>query len=374
MGILPIKLENGIASINLVKSRRLTPRQVATIKQIEAFDGKFNAERYLYNLLGLEKTKLCLPRIKVRDQYDVLADKKPGTVMDKFKSLLNCKHYKNHIPMPTNAGQWVGVEIECFIPIQYDSDDNSWSPKDTRQWLRDKIMCAKIPRVSVKDDASLHDDDGISCEITVLFNSANGYNTLSKVLEILNDAECYVNRTCGLHVHLDVRHLDKKHVRIIGQRLGRSLPILRYIVDKTRTNDSSYNKLKVSRFSRYGERQCAINLQSWFKFKTIEVRLHGGSTNFNKIKNWIELLKFLSASKVPKTFKTFQQLIDLGTPEHLIEYADKRITTLNPEAWAILNPIPTIGPAMPVSEPITASNADSGLTPATETNVEDVAS
>lgn len=335
---LPIKIENGVASLNIAKSIKLTPRQLATLKQTEIDEGPHNAERYLYSLLGLTKDGVSISRVK---QYgsDWLAQKPGGLVLERFKQLLSNGPNVNHSPSKRSVGEWIGVEIECFIPTMHDEDDCRIDESETRRYLREAIKDAGIPRVSVKDDGSLSSDyDDVSCEVTILFNSSDGFEPLQKVCRILSQFDCYTNETCGLHVHLDARHLDKKGVKIVGRRLGRSLPVLQYMVDKSRTNSGSFNDVRVSQLSRSGERYCAINLTSWFKFKTVEVRLHGGTTSFKKIKNWIELLKFLSSVKMPKNVTTFQELIDLGTPEHLIEYADKRITALNPEAWAILSP------------------------------------
>ena len=47
------------------------------------------------------------------------------------------------------------------------------------------------------------------------------------------------------------------------------------------------------------DRYYMINGTALKKYKTIEVRLHSGTTNFNKIKNWVELLKGIVKSEAP---------------------------------------------------------------------------
>lgn len=361
--MLSPKIANGIASFVVNSTRKLTPRQVTTYNQTNDRYGERAAERYLYSLLRLTKGRVDVKRLKAPSYVnDKLAIKSKNEVLTQFKALLNCDDETSHIPSNRHIGKWIGVEIECFYPAEREYSNCScddgccecepeYCPdRDTaHKRLRRLIQAANIPRASVKDDGSLHDDEGVGVEITLLFNSADGFEPLNKLCKVLHDAGCYVNKTCGLHVHLDARHLKNKGVKLIGRRLGRALPVLKWIVDPSRHNNT-FCQMDVSRFtSTHSSRYFAINLTAFFRYKTIEIRMHGGSTNARKIRSWIELLQFLSNQKIPKNFKTFQQLIDLGTPSHLIEYADKRITRLNPEAWPILIPPPISEPAMPVA-------------------------
>lgn len=358
---LPVKIENGVASLIVNKTRKLTPRQLLNLQRTFDQYGETARDKYLANLLGLYKEPLRIQRVKFSQYADKLANKPTNSVLAQFKKLLYCEDDANHRPTNWNIGKWVGVEIECFYPAQvectdecnHDDDiccaDPTPSRRVAHKKLRDLIQKANIPRVSVKDDGSLEDEEGVGVEVTLLFNIEHGFGSLERLCRVLNEAGCYVNKTCGLHVHLDARHLEPKGVKLIGKRLGRALPILKWIVDPSR-HDNTYCEMAVSRFSRNARRYYAINMTSFFEFKTIEVRMHGGSTNAHKIQNWIELLRFLASSRVPKQFTTFQDLIDLGTPEHLIEYADKRITKLNPNAWSELIPEPVVTSRPIISE------------------------
>jgi hypothetical protein len=331
--LLPVEIENDVASINLTKAVKLTKKQLATLKNTISTFGQSTADRYLLSLLGFEKNHVTIDRIKI-GSIDRLGRKQTGEVLNRFQNLLRCENNTQHVPSKRNTGSWVGVEIECFIP---EASNNAGTTEGTRRrMLRELIFSHKIPRCSVKDDGSLTcNEGGASCEVTILFNTADGFEPLKKLLKILEELDCYTNDTCGLHVHLDVRHLTKKDVGVVGRRLGRSLPILKYLVDPERWGEGSYNKLEVSKFDS-GPRQCAVNLRSYNKFKTVEVRLHDASITFKRMKHWIELLRFLSSVRITKPLETFQDFLDLGVPEHLIEYADKTITVFNPSAWSIL--------------------------------------
>jgi len=152
----------------------------------------------------------------------------------------------------------------------------------------------------------------------------------------LKRAGCYVNKTCGLHVHLDARHLTGMKVSLIGQSIGHALPVIKWLVPESR-HTNNYCKLEVSGMRENSDRYCAVNLTAFRKYKTIEIRLHSGSINAAKITSWIKLLKLIGQAKLRSDLKSFQDLIDIGLPGELVEYADTRITELNPRAWELLN-------------------------------------
>lgn len=360
--MLPIKLVNGVASIAVNATRTLTKRQLATFQRTKSVRGEASAERYLHSLLGLIRERVEVRRLAVnRHAEDRLAVKPKGTVSAMFRDLQTNDEDAMHKPTKRSPGAWVGVEIECYYPVDKhctddcDHDngdcyaDSSPSEDTCRKRIRQALVQAGVTRASVKDDGSLEDEEGAPVEVTLLFNTDDGFGQLEKVCRVLSDLGCYVNDKCGLHVHLDARHLKPRGARLLARRLGRALPVLKWIVDPSR-HDNHYCKLDVGPFGRsHVNRYFAVNTQAYFHYKTLEVRMHGGSTNFKKIKHWIELLRFIASARMPKPLATFQDLIDLGIPEYLVEYADRRINRLNPNAWSILMPKPAPAP-MPLIE------------------------
>jgi gamma-glutamyl:cysteine ligase YbdK (ATP-grasp superfamily) len=82
----------------------------------------------------------------------------------------------------------------------------------------------------------------------------------------------------------------------------------------------------------YGSRYHAINPESYRKFKTIEVRLHSGTTDWVKINNWIELLSAIAYSKEAKqsNFNRIKDLTDwVKVSPELLEYVKNRIVKFN---------------------------------------------
>ena len=338
------------------KTRTLTPKQQALMSQLTPR----RQQEYMLRLLGIVKGSISLDRFKSYEK-DLLSCKPDLSVLTELRQLRNLS--QNHTPSNKNIGEWIGVEIECLIPHQDDDtgENGYWEEEVAHDYLKAAIKRAGITRCTVKDDGSVDDQDDVSghgVEVTLLFNAAQGFEQLEKLCQVLDDVGCFVNSTCGLHVHLDARHLAKIDVKRIGKRLGHTLPVLKWMVDDSR-HENEYCKLEVSPLiDRQRFRYCAINLTSYYKFETIEVRLHGGSTNFKKIKNWIEILRLIGQADIKRDVTTFQEFIEVtNLPDRLIEYAEKRITRLNKESWSILMPVPEVNLAslreheVPITEP-----------------------
>lgn len=181
-----------------------------------------------------------------------------------------------------------------------DSEDGSELFSDCKSKLASKIKALNIKGIDIKEDGSL-DAEGESdelwpVEITCLVRQ-DDMTSLEKLCKLLNDLEAKVNKSCGLHVHLDARHLSKGQVSRLGTKFSHALPFMGQIVPKSRTT-SRFCKMKVSGFS--DDRYCAVNLTAFEKYKTIEIRLHSSTTSFSKISNWIKMLSLITEAKLSK--------------------------------------------------------------------------
>lgn len=357
-----IEVKNG--KLTVAKSRELTKKQVFLLSKLTGSE----RDGYLWSLLGLTKRHVYVDRFK-SGRIDVLGRKSPGTTLMRQNEAINPNY--SHVPLNIGLGNWIGVEIECFLPGEssdecshcdgsgtfptFDEDGEEdgghedcnncggtgrvtrrggRSTDNPKTRLKSAIASAKLARVSVKEDGSLScDNGGVPVEVTMVYNSALGHGKLEQLLKVLNDAGAYVNTTCGLHVHLDMRHFkqDGQAVRVLGRRLTRCLPVLKYMMPASRRNNH-YCRLEMNAINS-DDRYCAINLTAFRKFQTIEVRLHSGSVSFEKISNWIDLLKaIVKSEKITAPIQSFQDLIDkAGLNEKLVAYVEKRLAKHGPE-------------------------------------------
>jgi biotin operon repressor len=174
-------------------------------------------------------------------------------------------------------------------------------------------------------DSSIQGAQG--CEVvSPILNGEAGLIDVKKVCKALSDAGVTVNKSCGLHVHVDASGLTGEWIRNIVKRYNKFentidsfMPVSRRARNNSRYCDSVSQMIYVmeSSYSRQwnsvdAASVCAaatnrfhkINLTCYPRYNTIEFRHHSGSVNGSKITNWVNfVLAFVEASK-PETVVT----------------------------------------------------------------------
>lgn len=365
--------------LSLESQIKLSPKQLRRLHNLDCERAKTD---YVLSILGRRER---VHHTKSSQGTDKLANKRSGAVLRRLEERLVNDAHANHTPMVRSKNsQWVGVEIECYIKdfntdddehceycegsgtaacsncegngYLYLRDDNgneyevvcgqcngdghhecgecdglSSSNSSDLSSLRDQLKKAQVANCSVRTDGSLSSG---GLEVCILFDASKGFKKLEKLCKVLADNGATVDSSCGLHVHLDYHGFSKTQVLAIGRHFEKFLPVLSQLVPASRRSNN-YCKLKACDSDRYS----AINLTAFSKHKTIEVRLHSGTTSFEKIKNWVELLiciKNRYDRKRPFTgVNNFQRFMDvLALPPHLTAYYDKRLQKFNPQTGA----------------------------------------
>jgi hypothetical protein len=212
---------------------------------------------------------------------------------------------------PHDAKKYFGIELECIIPVDTNLNNELW---DYRKF------------VSIADDGSIDcdsenrenggdDDDAIfeGKEIRVLVDRDNLVPVLTGVTKKLVGLGAFVNKSCGLHVHFDLRDSTDSERELVYTKLYHSLSLLYSIVPSSRRRNTycKRNTSGIYKENTEGSRYKAINVVSYEKHDTFEVRLFGGTLDAEKIINWIELLEgIITGSLVlrcPTSFENAQK-------------------------------------------------------------------
>lgn len=213
---------------------------------------------------------------------------------------------------PTTKARYVGIEIEFFSPID-------------RDVVLEKFFESPVAsHVQLTSDGSLDwdvgEDDSVcsachnsmwdSCqcdmepyELKVLCKQSELVEVMKGVCAVLKNIKAQVNETCGLHVHLDMRH---RNARKCYQNLAAVQSVLYKMCTADRllgeycmpvaSLDLEKQQLRGSR-----ERYFGINTQALLKYSTLEVRIHHGTIEEQNIVNWVSLL--LRVINTRKTLK-----------------------------------------------------------------------
>lgn len=197
---------------------------------------------------------------------------------------------------PTTKNNYIGIEIEFCAPIS------------------EEVLAVKLFRtglykfVQLKNDGSLRphkDKNENGFELAMLLREGSYKLHLKKVTKLLTEIKAVaVDRRCGLHVHFDMRNRTKE---LVYNNLVASQNALWSILDPRRYDSEFCRTVKTRDFptkftGERVERYKSINAASYFRHKTLEVRMHEGCTDYESISNWIDiLLKIVNYKKKLKT-------------------------------------------------------------------------
>lgn len=131
----------------------------------------------------------------------------------------------------------------------------------------------------------------------------NGIEQLRKVVKALAEVGGTVNKTCGLHVHVDANDLNAGQILSVVRRYAHFENEINSFMPPSRRQSrwagsvgGDYVNNLLNLVNRYNNprntfgglnRYMAVNLASYARHGTIEFRQHSGSTNATKISNWI---------------------------------------------------------------------------------------
>lgn len=199
----------------------------------------------------------------------------------------------------------------------------------------------------IEHDASV--DNGSSMRsrggevVSPKLSGEHGFAQMRAVMLGLQVAGAKVDHRCGLHVHLDANNESGYRIAGFIRRLAATQNSLKRLVSKSRwTNHYSalvrsdvldqYAESFESRSTSpaYSSRYGAINVTSYPRYGTIEVRLHQGTLNPTKCRRWVELLIALFDTNVTlsDTQSEYEWMSEIGLNPEQIEWYRTRMRDL----------------------------------------------
>jgi hypothetical protein len=290
--------------------------------------------------------------------HDKIAGRKPGSIVKQLvpKRVEAIRANK----APEVAGKHYGIEIEFVSTksarevkeafaeaglhkyVTYHSDGSVRGDSDDDNCdgsCRDNCECSYCDGdCSDNGECPGEHDCECSCtcsgnghEVCVLVKESELEPIITKVCGVLNsELDARVNKTCGLHVHLDARSKRTLESRAkMYNKLATNVMFLASLVPKSRRTNS-YCRINdpsesLESMLERDERYYMINPTSLKKHKTIEVRAHSGTTDPTKIINWVKLLRHIAYWPGGNYIvKSFEQLASDGLELNVILYFVQR--------------------------------------------------
>ena len=196
-----------------------------------------------------------------------------------------------------------GVEIETYNVVRdsliREVEQRSISISSEDYNHRDNKAYYKIV-----SDASIQGANGQEV-VSPILKGKKGLNSLKMVCDSLNAIGARVNKSTGLHIHFDASTINDGHFIQIFKNYQK----LEFVIDSfmpcsRRANYNIYCKslggihydgcqTKSDVINYNGTRYRKVNAESYLRHKTIEFRQHSGTTEYEKIANWINFLRKL---------------------------------------------------------------------------------
>lgn len=163
-------------------------------------------------------------------------------------------------------------------------------------------------------------------EVNILCTQEERKDIIARVCAVLTKLGAEVNSSCGLHVHIDMRHRNANECL---DRLVRGQTLLYAMVPQSRRNNHYCKPTpKMCKNVDYGiDRYHGINVDAYHKYYTLECRIHSGTVNATKITNWVDLLLQLTDTpyeRLPGSLKGLQKKFSLS--DTLTAYIKERLT------------------------------------------------
>ena len=156
------------------------------------------------------------------------------------------------------------------------------------------------PHWKAVSDASVGDGFEI---VSPILSGVEGLEAVKAVAAALVAAGATVDRSCGLHVHVNARDLSSKSFANVARRYARFESEIDALHPRSRRNNSycqsvndivdDITRLEANGYStrelsqNIGSRYYKVNLVSFLRHGTVEFRQHAGTVDGTKMVNWI---------------------------------------------------------------------------------------
>jgi hypothetical protein len=222
----------------------------------------------------------------------------------------------NFVPQSFGYEKAIGLEMEGFS-----ENDHETIKKALPHWAR------------VANDASIRPNTATetAAEIKAVFPRSSLEPRLWKLTAKLKTLGMKCNKSCGLHVHYDMRGKTSADVLKIAKRANKWLEALQELVPASR-REQSYCKFGVS--TTCSDRYRAVNFCAFSKYQTLEIRLHSATFDYAKILSWIRLCELIMAIRYnPKDADCIGTLGQLPLMDYEASYWRARHKALNPSQY-----------------------------------------
>lgn len=194
-----------------------------------------------------------------------------------------------------------GVEIECYNVIRQQLIETA-TASGLQVRSEGYNHTDNSHYYKIVSDSSLQGNDTNEV-VSPILKGKKGLFSLEILCSSLNLIEAKVNRSCGLHVHVGAEKMSDEHYCRLVRNYQRIEKVIDSFMPISRRADNSRwchtlegidfseceTKSDILRAMNY-DRYYKVNAVAYSRHKTIEFRQHSGTTDYEKISNWVLFL------------------------------------------------------------------------------------
>lgn len=226
----------------------------------------------------------------VRSGREILDDE----AMDNLPAFLNRDNFQGEREFTFGVEiETVGIRLAqaeaAVMGLSIACQNNGYTHGNTHTW-----KC--VP------DGSLRGRDGTAEIVSRVLSGASGLQEMRRVMKALKSAGAKTNRSTGMHVHIGVEHLGDRHLAMIIRLHCIFQQVFNGFITERRRESSfakprplsdalrlARNWANGSRDAGYGNRYHSLNLHSYEKYGTFEMRSYDGCLNPRRASAWLQL-------------------------------------------------------------------------------------
>jgi len=163
-------------------------------------------------------------------------------------------------------------------------------------------------------DGSVCHPNGSGELVSPILSGLAGLQEVARAVGALEEAGAKVNRSCGLHVHVNARDFSVAERIAVLRRYAQFETDIDQMMPASRRGNANTYCQGVSSYVSYTNihhfaRHLKVNLTAFDRHGTVEFRQHAGTVNSTKINNWIRFcVNFAEQSRSRATY-----LVPAGT-------------------------------------------------------------
>lgn len=216
---------------------------------------------------------------------------------------------------PVLPGLRFGVEIE-FKGLTLERASEVLTSKNVEAPFITGRIHTTTKTWKVVKDLSVTTFDGGGEVVSPILQGEAGLAQVAKVLDILKNSGAYVDKKCGVHVHVDASSFEEHELIHMMERYLDNEEEIGLFVNHTRRQNCYCLPIRghhrcvhmlrrggytLRRLRNYFPRDLTVNIHSLVRHGTIEFRQHAGSLEAKEVCPWIRwCLHFMEASRHSK--------------------------------------------------------------------------